>query len=138
MTYTLSQFVLEAGVVAVFCALTALAAVAFSRRVIGRYGAGWVVGVLILAGAAVVSFGAMWGADRAFVLLDPRDVIAPPDTGSAVGDLILVPAHILAQVGAGFEHLYGVLVAAGVSAMVWLGVTGTAALRFWRRIEGTV
>ncbi len=132
MTDDLSNLALQGGVVVAFGAAAALLALAFSHRVIGRFGIGWVVGLLIPAGAAALVVSVLWLAQGVLVLLDPPEVVAPPDTGSGALDLALLPWFILAQAGAGMEHLYAVLVAAVVSTLVWLGVTGTAALRWWR------
>jgi hypothetical protein len=132
MTEGMSNLALEAGVVVAFGAAATVLALLFARKVIARLGVGWVVGVLILAGAAVVAVAVLWLAQGVLVLLDPPEVVAAPDTGSGALDLALLPVFIVAQAGAGLEHLYAVLVAAVVSALIWLGVTGAAALRWWR------
>jgi hypothetical protein len=132
MTGEMSTLVLEGGVVLAFGLGAAFLGLLFSRQVIGRYGVGWLVGLAIPTIAVGLGFAALWMAQSLFDLLDPPEAVAPPDTGSGALDLALLPVFVVAQAGAGFEHIYAVLSAAGITALAWMLVAGWAAFR-WRR-----
>lgn len=137
MPYTLSQVVLEAGMAAGFCVFALVLALIFRRLVIKRFGPSWFVGILIPVGAVALGFAVMWSAPYLFYLLDPPKLMPPPpQTGEGFTDLTLSLMHVVAQAGAGFEHIYGWLAAAITASAVWLGVTGTAVWQCWGGEKG--